>query len=612
MEANGQITTRDQLREARYKRQLKQEELAIKMLESVPMPTFDGTWGSWVYPSDLDNPDFRAGRGSILTTEDRKNGAHAAFRTEEDLHAIQDTGARLYDCNIFLQSAVYAITNKVCGPNGNTYRVVQKKGFEAGKEELRQAQAIIDEHEQRTLYGEHEREIFTWSRVEGEQIIRHVEVEEGFHDIRIIEGKQLCNPPEQVQKDEGGYWSFGIQADEDDHHNITGYWISYSGDPREGELVEPDEIEHFKLNVKRRVRRGLSDFYPVGDIAEELKKLQRNMRQTAELVAAIAWIEQFATASRADVGSMADEAKYTNVTDPVSGKSSRVEHYAPKTIIRTSKGRQFGAAPLMQNTASMEVICRLARIALACKWNAPEFITGDAGNNNYASAAVAESPFVAAAIAEQAYYARRHKRIKWRALKIAAAAGRIPEELLQRIDIAVETPNVLARDLLQQTTADEKDLDMGLVSPQTLAQRRGYDLTEEVEETKRAKAAGWVRSIPGAIAPPVGPLLPAPLGTPPTETPPVPDEADEAVAATGDLQASALNGAQIDSLLSITDKIAAGQLTPAAAEAIMVAAFPLMPADTIKDIVTKVKLLPPEVQPTKTVEGVLREYGIWT
>jgi hypothetical protein len=58
---------------------------------------------------------------------------------------------------------------------------------------------------------------------------------------------------------------------------------------------------------------------------------------------------------------------------------------------------------------------------------------------------------------------------------------------------------------------------MGIVSPYTLAQKRGHDLDEEIAETKRAIENGWTPpAAPGGT--PVGGPLSSPLGTPAIES----------------------------------------------------------------------------------------------
>jgi HK97 family phage portal protein len=74
--------------------------------------------------------------------------------------------------------------------------------------------------------------------------------------------------------------------------------------------------------------------------------------------------------------------------------------------------------------------------------------------------------------------------------------------------------------------------------------------------------------------------------------PPRPKQTKEvpATAVTGDVQATALNGAQIASLLEITNQVVAGALPKASANAMIRAAFPVMDQATINAIVEPLEL----------------------
>jgi len=62
-------------------------------------------------------------------------------------------------------------------------------------------------------------------------------------------------------------------------------------------------------------------------------------------------------------------------------------------------------------------------------------------------------------------------------------------------------------------------------------------------------------------------------------------ESDTAAAGNGDIQSTALNGAQITSLLLVTDKVAGGTYTAEAGEAILQASFPLMDRTLISTMI---------------------------
>lgn len=62
-------------------------------------------------------------------------------------------------------------------------------------------------------------------------------------------------------------------------------------------------------------------------------------------------------------------------------------------------------------------------------------------------------------------------------------------------------------------------------------------------------------------------------------------DSDTAAAGSGDIQSTALNGAQITSLLLVTDKVATGDYTAEAGEAILQASFPLMDRTLISTMI---------------------------
>jgi len=76
------------------------------------------------------------------------------------------------------------------------------------------------------------------------------------------------------------------------------------------------------------------------------------------------------------------------------------------------------------------------------------------------------------------------------------------------------------------------------------------------------------------------------VDVPVTETTPaaVVDAGITAAAATGDVQGTALNGAQVESLLSIIQLVSSGALPASTARALMVAAFPAISTDTLDEM----------------------------
>lgn len=485
--------TLDQLREkverTRLERQLAAER-SVKKLTEATIWTYTGSnWGDWVDPRDAWRDAYDSGIPALIQSAyDRQRGTdYIAFRTELELKEIRYFGRWLAEANVFGLGPLNALTNKVIG-RGFTSRAVARRGHEPSKQLLASCQDELDRFDDVNLWNEWEREIFRISRHDGERFMRK------FFDgpvlkVRSVENEQVLQPANEVWDH---IWSFGVHCDPDDAQTVLGYFVSYNGDAAHGEEVPACEIEHFKINVPRLTRRGLSDFFAIAELADDLRKLMRNLNRGAALLAAIAWIEQFDTANQDGVQAFADNVREFERTDPRTGNTVDYERIEPGTIIRTGKGKTYTPPPLASaNTPQLVEIGRQCRLAIATRWNAPEVIFGDASNGNYSSLAIAESPFVSTAEVEQQFYGSRFRRIKLAALQHAIDRGRLPCDALQQVDVAMEPPPLIVRDRLKEAQERHLELQDGAISPQIWCQELGYDFEEVLADIKRAKEAGW-------------------------------------------------------------------------------------------------------------------------
>jgi hypothetical protein len=119
----------------------------------------------------------------------------------------------------------------------------------------------------------------------------------------------------------------------------------------------------------------------------------------------------------------------------------------------------------------------------------PEFmLTSDASNANYASTMVAEGPAVRMFARLQAEQAADDLDIMWTVVRHAAAAGRLPTDVLTEIEIQVGPPTLAVRDALAEAQAFKIEQEAGILSPQTWSQRRGLDYDQEQENLARHRA----------------------------------------------------------------------------------------------------------------------------
>jgi hypothetical protein len=488
---------REQVERKRLERQLKQEEKLAKLTESAFFSYTGASFGDWVDPRDAWRDAYEAGLPALIQSpQDRLRGAdYIAFRNEEDLREIRYFARWLEAANVFGMAPLNAIQNKVVN-KGFTSRAIARTGQVPSKEALAQVQGELDRFDDFNLWPEREREVFRRSRVDGVSDMRHFATGPVLQ-VRRIEPEQIVQP---FGVEWGREWAFGVHCNPDDAEDRWGYFYSPDGDPNDGEEVPAHEIESFQVNTTRATRRGLSDFFAIVELADDLRKLMRNMNRGAALIAAIAWIEQFETASKEQVQSFGDDVKEFDRADPRTGQTIDYERFAPGTIIRTGKGKTYTPPPLATaNTPQIVEIGRQARLAIACRWNAPEVIFGDASNGNYSSLGVAESPFVATAEVEQQFYAARIRRIKLRALQHAIDRGRLPADILGQVDVSVEPPAIVSRDRLQQAQERHIELADGIIGPQTWCQELGYVFEEQQQEIARARALGWTPPAPPGI-----------------------------------------------------------------------------------------------------------------
>jgi len=490
---------RVELRARRLERQLKQEETAIRMMEGFP---FDGERGRVVEPRARDE-----GEDISLTPQEIQKGAHEAFRTETELWEMQAIGELLATRNSYCIGTLRALTNYVMG-SGFRYEVVAKNPEDPiAVERKNEGQAEADRFIVENRWGEWEREIFHRTRRHGEAWLRTFATEDVLQ-IRSIEPRMICQPANVI---EGPEWAFGVHCDPEDQQTVLGYNVSYSMDPAKGDEIPASEIHHYKINVDRIVRRGVSDFFAVAGEADSIKKLLRNMAHGASMLACIAWIEQFSTATKSEVSDFADAVKSHTQRDPRNAQSVRYERMRPGAVPRIGAGKQYVAPPLATaNTINFLEIHRAGRQALLTRWNAPESLSGDASNGTFSSLSVAESPFVIGAEVEQGFYRDRNKEVVVRAINHGIARGRVSADFWRYCDLKVEGRKLIVRDPLQQAQVNEIEARSGVLSPQTWAAENERDWSVEAAEIKRAQQMGIG---PPAAVPPVPGA--APPGSPP-------------------------------------------------------------------------------------------------
>jgi hypothetical protein len=201
-----------------------------------------------------------------------------------------------------------------------------------------------------------------------------------------------------------------------------------------------------------------------------------------------------------------DEASDYSYINNRTGKTENFEHIMPGQIVDIPKGLQYLNAPLATSNVAghIEVLNALLRMA-AASLNIPEFmVSSDASNANYASTLVSESPFVKLAMQEQQIFGDHFTRIVWRAVRNAVAAGLLPSETEEQVEITAEAPAVAVTDRLAEAQRNQIENAARVLSPQTWQQQIGLDPDEEAsnwEEWDGRFGLGAELPVPGEEPP---------------------------------------------------------------------------------------------------------------
>ncbi|MBP3956310.1 hypothetical protein J8F10_13550 [Gemmata sp. G18] len=365
--------------------------------------------------------------------------------------------------------------------------------------------------------GEHDREAECRTRliVEGECTLRFFvgnADSNGLPHVRHVEPELIRTPPGH---DTTGSWGWGIKCADDDDECEDALWLCRPDNPNDGREVAASEYVRAKANVDRTVKRGLSDFFAVAEHLRKVLGLLDNMGHVARLQSAIAWWEQYPTATEAQVRAMIQSGTDYSRPKLAPGSPARttdVQNYEPGSVIRTEAGRQVQPGPVATGVAGYAQVEALLLRAVGFRWGCPSYFSGDA-DATFASVLVTGSPFVRITEARQEKVKGFARAVARRVLEFCERTGRLPRGTTQRVrPIATARPVVIADEekqartflaLYQQNCADPIDF----------MRKRGDD-----PKVVAANIAAWHKKFPppgtGADALPLeDDLAPAPPGS---------------------------------------------------------------------------------------------------
>ncbi len=104
----------------------------------------------------------------------------------------------------------------------------------------------------------------------------------------------------------------------------------------------------------------------------------------------------------------------------------------------------------------MEILHASLRGA-SCRWNAPEWLVTGSGADMaaYTSSLTAQAPFVRTAMQKQLSYKKAFTRVIKQAIATAVDFGRLPEEVVEVLDIQCEAPSIPYKSALDEGQANQ-------------------------------------------------------------------------------------------------------------------------------------------------------------
>lgn len=473
---------------------------------------------------------FGLENGNYLSTQhDREDGRYSPFvENETDLALIRGMARLVTAATCSGVGIQNNLTNYVIG-DGFSIEVSAKKhrisGISGSDERLIAAvQDVLDEFfEENRWWGDLDRELFWRSRRDGEFFLAIYPMPSGISRARVIEPEQVTEPSQrwseqQIYEMFGEYiphatnWDFGVHTADHDVQTVHGYSVGWD---RSGtcDYLPKSIVEHFKVNVDRNVKRGMSDFYPAWKWLEKAEKIYRNTAEGSAIQAAIAFVREHAvgvTETQIDTMNAAN-AEYIRSRRTAGGnyRTENTQLYESGTVVDTPQGMQYKPGPLGHERGPVFVDVAQAILRyVGVRWGFPEWmINGDASNNNMASSITAESPFHRNVEAMQGGMATCFRSIFWRVVRNAVASARFSqfgekgtfEAIKRQVELQIEPPQIDRREPDAETNRRVSLVGAGIMSKKTAQMEEGLDPRQEEENGLSASSPMQSPATPNSL-----------------------------------------------------------------------------------------------------------------
>ena len=543
--------------------------------------------GGWVNPAQL------AVRDNYLSGEQLP-----IYLSWWQLKSIRDRARFVFATNEFAHGLVQCFQSFVVGSAGFKWRVASIDLKNPVPEDLlKRCQASLDIFREYNNMVDVENEIVYRLHVDGEVFLRKFPQANGMLVIRFIEPELVRGYATDIGSPKD---SFGIIVEEDDINSVLGYQVILKPTvTREPTFIPAEEIIHIKIGTNANAKRGLTTFYPVFQNLTNCEDILASTVTMAKARAKIAMIRKVNNVAPDSMASLVDsqiDATLGGSNNMGATENIGLERFGYGSIITAPANIDYEFPGANVDAAGLIQVLQANLRSLATRFGISEtLMSGDASNNNYSSALIAEAParrtferwqgIVGRSLAECRF--EPNKSLAWSQIHLAAEHGIIPKEILKNIKITSEAYSLQSREHQKEAEMNNVYHSMGVKSIQTIRAELGLDNDTE--------ASNFIKPIvdekKGATE--IDPMNPSSR----IES----GSATQGIGGGEQVQDSALNGAQIANLVDIIHRCSIGEIPMESGKAIARASFPAITPEIIdlmfRDVVVKI---PEPVQPVSS------------
>ena len=452
------------------------------------------SWGDVIDVTEFmtDTPGFFQANSLGVYTQiyDRADGRYRpVYTNESDLKIIRAMSWLLVERVPMAQAWINRLLDYTIGTGFDWTIKAEDKRLEKA------IQAYVRETLDNSKWSsELERESYAREVGEGECILEHV-YENGQCLAIACEADELTEPASKgeledwIGMDFVPSWTFGVLTRENRPQNPIGYHFCRNQTGSDWDYVTADKVSHWKRNVRARAKRGFSDFYKPHLYLLRADRVLTNTAEGAATQAAIAYIVEHKDGTQRQADNIVKRfAMPTGRVDPMTGIMERKRKMKPGTRLDVPEGQTYKAGLLGANNSGIYIEVMEAALRLGGSVHAfvEGMLTGSYSNNNFASALVAEGPFMQGRLAEQSQRKERMREMILKMIRLGAGKRRFAaagydswDSIRDAITVEVIPSRIVPMDPLKTSQALEVQKRNNWVSDKTCINELGRDIDTE-------------------------------------------------------------------------------------------------------------------------------------